>query len=333
MSPLTWPGLPVTLMLPLMIIAGFLGGGLWAGICGYLRAKGLLSEVLSTLLMNSVAGFWLQYLVFGVWHDPKSSNFPQSKPYPNAAVLPHIWSGRLHVGFFLALAGVALFWFVLYKTRWGYEMRAIGGNPEAAKRSGIPINWYIVLLFVIGGGIAGIGGMAETSAIQGRLRPGFSSSYGYIGFLISWMSGHNPVLIVVMSFLLAVITSGRDVLQITQNLPGAAVNILMALILFVVLARRGKKGGKNMSTSFFEGVLSNAVLSGTSILYATVGEVIGERAGIVNLGLEGVMLVGAVTGFVVTAETQNPYVGVLAAAFGWCGIQHDLRLPRGHEAR
>ena len=156
-------------------------------------------------------------------------------------MLPHIWSSRFHVGFFFALGGVALFWFVLFKTRWGYEMRAIGGNQEAAKRSGIPIDWYIVLLFVIGGGMAGIGGMAETSAIQGRLRPGFSSGYGYIGFLVSWMSGHNPVLIVVMSFLLAVITSGRDVLQITQNLPGAAVNILMALILFVVLARRGRK--------------------------------------------------------------------------------------------
>ena len=126
-------------MLPLMILAAFAGGGLWAGICGYLRAKGLLSEVLSTLLLNSVAGFWLQYLVFGVWHDPGSSNFPQSKPYPKAAVLPHIWSGRFHVGFFLALAGVALFWFVLFKTRWGFEMRAVGGNPEAAKRSGIPI--------------------------------------------------------------------------------------------------------------------------------------------------------------------------------------------------
>jgi ABC-type uncharacterized transport system permease subunit len=242
--PLTWGELPTIVMLPLMIVAGFLGGGLWAGISGYLRAKGLLSEVLSTLLMNSVAGFWLQYLVFGVWHDPKSSNFPQSKPYPKTAVLPHIWSGRFHIGFFLALAGVAVFWFVLYKTKWGFEMRAIGGNPEAAKRSGVPIAWYIVLLFVIGGGIAGIGGMAETSAIQGRLRPGFSSSYGYIGFLISWMAGHNPVLIVVMSFLLAVITSGRDVLQITQNLPGAAVNILMALILFVVLARRGKTSEK-----------------------------------------------------------------------------------------
>jgi ABC-type uncharacterized transport system permease subunit len=237
--PLTWPGLPMRLMLPVMIFAGFLGGGLWAGLSGYLRAKGLLSEVLSTLLMNSVAVFWLQYLVFGSWHDPASSNFPQSKPYPNAAVLPHLWSGRLHIGLFLALGGAALFWFVLTKTRWGFEMRAIGGNPEAARRNGIPISSYIVLLFVIGGGIAGIGGMAETSAIQGRLRPGFSSSYGYIGFLISWMSAHNPVWIVVMSFLLAVITSGRDILQITQNLPGAAVNILMAAILFVLLARRG----------------------------------------------------------------------------------------------
>jgi simple sugar transport system permease protein len=240
-APLTWPGLPMPIMLPLMIVGGFFGGGLWAGLSGYLRAKGLLSEVLSTLLLNSVAGFWLQYLVFGVWHDPKSSNFPQSKPYPEAAVLPHIGGGRFHIGFLFALAGVTVFWFVLQKTRWGYEMRAIGGNPEAARRNGIPTAWYIVLVFLIGGGIAGIGGMAETSAIQGRLRPGFSSSYGYIGFLISWMSGHNPVLIVVMSFLLAVITSGRDVLQITQNLPGAAVNILMALILFVVLARHGRK--------------------------------------------------------------------------------------------
>src|SRR4030095_12528473 len=110
-----------------------------------------------------------------------SSNFPQSKPYPFAAVLPHIWGSRLHIGVFFALGAIALFWFVLYKTRWGYEMRAIGGNQEAARRSGIPIGWYIVLLFFIGGGIAGIGGMAETSAIQGRLRPGFSSSYGYIG--------------------------------------------------------------------------------------------------------------------------------------------------------
>jgi general nucleoside transport system permease protein len=236
--PLAWANLPITLMLPFMVFAGFVGGGLWAGLCGYLRAKGLLSEVLSTLLLNSVAGFLLQYLVFGVWHDPKSSNFPQSKPYPAAAVLPHIGTGRLHIGLYFALVSIALFWFVLYKTRWGYEMRAIGGNQEAARRSGIPIGWYIVLLFFIGGGIAGIGGMAETSAIQGRLRPGFSSSYGYIGFLISWMSGHNPLLIVMISFLLAVITSGRDVLQITQNLPGAAVNILMALILFVVLARR-----------------------------------------------------------------------------------------------
>jgi simple sugar transport system permease protein len=239
--PLTWPDLPMVVMLPLMTFAGFLGGGCWAGLCGYLRAKGLLSEVLSTLLLNSVAGFWLQYLVFGVWHDPGSSNFPQSKFYPAAAVVPHIGDSRLHIGLLLAMAAVAIFWFVLSKTRWGYEMRAIGGNPEAARRSGIPIFLYVVLLFVIGGGIAGIGGMVESSAIQGRLRPGFSSSYGFIGFLISWMSAHNPVVIVIMSFLLAVVTSGRDVLQITQNLPGAAVNILMGLVLFVVLALRGKK--------------------------------------------------------------------------------------------
>jgi simple sugar transport system permease protein len=90
--------------------------------------------------------------------------------------------------------------------------------------------------------MAGLAGMTEVSAIQGRLRQGLSPGYGYVGFLISWLAGGNPLGILIMSFLLAVITSGGDILQITQGLPYAVVNILMALILFVVLSRPTLRG-------------------------------------------------------------------------------------------
>jgi simple sugar transport system permease protein len=142
----------------------------------------------------------------------------------------------------LALAALALFFFILSRTRWGLEMRAIGVNSEAARRSGIPIGRYMVILMFIGGGLAGLAGMGEVSAIQGRLRPSLSPGFGFTGFLISWMAGGNPLGILAAAFLLSVVTAGGDILQMTQAIPGAVVNILMALILFVILARRSGKG-------------------------------------------------------------------------------------------
>jgi simple sugar transport system permease protein len=97
---------------------------------------------------------------------------------------------------------------------------------------------------MIGAALAGIAGFGEVSAIQGRLRPDLSPGYGYIGFLVSWLAGHNPLTIVLMSLLLAVIIAGGDSLQINQNLPFASVNLLMALTLFVVLALRGRSEAK-----------------------------------------------------------------------------------------
>jgi simple sugar transport system permease protein len=96
-------------------------------------------------------------------------------------------------------------------------------------------------MLMLGGAFAGIAGFGEVSAIQGRLRPTISPGYGFIGFLVSWLAGHNPLTIVVMSLLIAVLTAGGDSLQISQHLPFASVNLLMALTLFVVLAQRGRR--------------------------------------------------------------------------------------------
>jgi ABC-type uncharacterized transport system permease subunit len=232
--------LPSPVLLPLMLLLSMIGGGLWALIPALLRALGWLNETISTLLLNYVAILFIQYLVFGPWKDPGSGNFPQSVAFVPAAQLPVLPGTRVHAGILIGLVAVVILYLTLRYSRWGYEMRAIGGNAEAARRVGIPATLYIVIGLVIGAALAGIAGFGEVSAIQGRLVPDFSPGYGYIGFLVSWLAGHNPLTIVLMSLLLAIIFSGGDSLQLNQGLPFASVNLLMALTLFVVLALRGR---------------------------------------------------------------------------------------------
>jgi simple sugar transport system permease protein len=230
-----WPG---WLLLPLMAALGFAGGGAWAALSGVLPARGWVSETISTLLLNYVAILLVNFVVFGPWKDPDGVNYPQTAEFVPAAILPALGGSRVHLGLAFAAAAVVIFGFVAARTRWGLEMRAIGGNVEAARRAGLPIGRYVVVLMFVGGGLAGLAGMTEVSAVQGRLRPSLSPGYGYTGFLISWMAGGRPGAIVAAAFLLAVITAGGDILQMTQALPASVVNILMAVILFVVLGRR-----------------------------------------------------------------------------------------------
>jgi simple sugar transport system permease protein len=239
---LNFSNLPAWVLIPWISLLGFLGGGLWALISGFLRARGWVSETISTLLLNYVAILLLSFFIFGPWKDPESANYPQSAPFADAAVLPSFFGTRVHMGLFYSLAALVFFHLILSRTRWGLEMRAIGANAEAARRNGISIGRYIMVLMFIGGGLAGLAGMAEVSAIHGQLRPSLSPGYGYIGFLISWMAMGNAVGMMAAAFLLAIITAGGDILQMTLRIPGSVVNILMAIILFVILARKG--GGR-----------------------------------------------------------------------------------------
>jgi simple sugar transport system permease protein len=238
---LTFTSLDRPLLLPLMFAFAAAGGAAWAAVPAFLRARGWLNETISTLLLNYVAILFVQYFVFGPWKDPLSANFPQSKPFPAGAILPALGDYRVHLGLVFGLVAVAAMFAILRYTRWGYEIRAIGGNPEAAHRNGIPVAGYLVGMLVLGGAMAALAGFGEVSAIQGRLRPSVSPGFGFIGFLAAWLAGHNPLAIVVITFVLAVLTAGGDSLQISHGLPFASVNLLMALTLFSVLAFRGGK--------------------------------------------------------------------------------------------
>ena len=232
---LTFQNSPAWLLLPLMMLLGMLGGALWAFIPGYLKAIGLVNETIITLLLNSVAPLIVGFLIFGFWHSPmdtvKTANFVP------AALLPTLFSTRIHLGLVFGLVLLTFFWFVMKYTRWGLEMRAIGGNPQAARRSGIPLKGYLIFVMCIGGAIAGLAGMAQVSGFYGVLLLNFSMGLGYMGFLISWLAGGQPLGILLMSFVVAIIITGGNLLQLTRDLPYAVINILLAITLFVVLAR------------------------------------------------------------------------------------------------
>lgn len=234
---LAFPGLPAWLLLPSMAFAGMVGGALWAFLPVFLRARGLVNESISTLLLNYVAPTIVSFFVYGPWRSRGAASTPQTVDFSEAARLPTFFDTRVHLGLIIALIILVCFWYVMKYTRWGLEIRAVGGNPQAARRNGIPLARYLILAMCIGGAIAGLAGMSEISGIHGRLRPNFSPGFGFTGFLISWLSFGNPAGILIMSFVIAIITSGGDILQLKQDLPYAVLNILLAITLYVVLAK------------------------------------------------------------------------------------------------
>ncbi len=232
---ITFSDQPIWLLLPLMTLLGFLGGALWAVLPGVLKAMGLVNETITTLLLNSIAPKLVAFFVFGFWHSPMDTN--KTPNFVPAARLPTFFGTRVDLSLIIGLVLLGLFWFVMTKTCWGLEIRAIGGNSQAAKRSGIPLNKYWVLMLCLGGGIAGLAGMSQVSGYYGVLLVDFSRGLGFMGFLISWMSFGDPVAIVITSFVVSVIFTGGNMLQLTRGIPYAVINILLALTLFVVLAQ------------------------------------------------------------------------------------------------
>lgn len=226
------------LMLPLMAASGLVGGGLWAGGAVLLRNWRGVNEVITTLLSNYVAILFVNVFVFGAWKNSDGFGYPYTSDFESAAIFSAIGGTRLNLGLIMPVLAVAACYLVFARTRWGFYMRAVGGNAEAARRRGIPVGKYLIVAMIVGGALAGLAGMGEVSGIQHHLRPGISHNLGFLGFLASWLAGHNPITIVAACFLLALIFVGGDVLQLSGGLPSAASLILVGLVLFFVLGFR-----------------------------------------------------------------------------------------------
>ena len=226
------------LMLLVMALAGCAGGGLWAGAAALLRRWRGVNEVISTLLANYLAILMVNIFVFGPWKNPYGLGYPYTETFSAWSVFPAIAGTRFHWGFLAAAIALVVCHVVLTHTIWGFKMRAVGGNREAARRRGISVDKYVVAAMIAGGALAGLAGMVEVSGIHHDLRPGISNNLGYLGLLASWLAGHNPLGIVAACFLIAVFLVAGDVLQLTSGLPSAAGLVLIGLALFFVLGIR-----------------------------------------------------------------------------------------------
>ncbi len=232
---LSFSGGPAWALLPAMALLGMLGGSLWALLPGYLKSIGLVNETITSLLLNSVAPSIVSFFIFGYWHAPRNTSTTSN--FVPAARLPTLLGTRIDLSFLFAVLLLILFWLFMKYTRWGLEMRAIGGNSQSARRNGIPVPIYLVSVMCIGGAVAGLAGMSQVSGYYGLLLANFSNGLGFMGFLISWIAGGDPLGIFLVAFVVAVITTGGNLLQLTQGLPYSVINILLAFTLFIVLAR------------------------------------------------------------------------------------------------
>lgn len=229
---MTW--LPDFLVLPTMFLFGFLGGAFWGLLPAIPRALLNVNETITTLLLNYVAILWFAFFVYGPWRDPKGFNFPLTAPFEEAAKLTRLFDTRVHTGIFIAIVIAIIIYFLLKKTKWGYEIRVIGHSPNAALYAGMNIKRNIILVLALSGGIAGIAGMVEAAGLTHRLQPNMSPGYGYTAIIIAWLSRLNPFAIVIVSFLFGGLLVGGYSIQ-SIGLPLATSHMLQGLILFFVL--------------------------------------------------------------------------------------------------
>jgi len=228
-----WTWLPSALLLPVGIIMAIIFGGIWGGIPGALKAQWKVDETLTTLMMNYIAIGFAEYLYISAWKAPK--NNMGTVKYPEIAWIQRLW-GKVHYGIFIALILVVVLYFVLYKTRWGFELNMIGKNSEAARCQGVSIKRNIILAMLLSGGIAGLAGGIDAAAVTHCLTKGVNGGYGFTGIIVAWMSGLNPFVSIVIALFLAALETGSDALQITMHLPSSMGDVLQGLILLPLLA-------------------------------------------------------------------------------------------------
>ncbi|WP_088224770.1 ABC transporter permease [Desulfosporosinus sp. FKB] len=232
---LFFSGLPKLVLLPLMLLAGLICGGLWALIPALPKAFWNVNETISSLLLNYVAYLWIAYLVYGPWKDPKGNNFPLTKQFSDNGTIPVFGNTRISYALFLMAIIAVILFFILKYSKWGYEIRVSGSSRKAADYAGMSYIKNVLMVMFLSGAISGIAGMAEVSGVLHRLQQTISPGYGYTAILIALLARLNPISILLVSFLMGGLLVGGYSLQ-TSGFPSSMVSMFQGSILFFVLA-------------------------------------------------------------------------------------------------
>ncbi len=228
--------LPAPAMIPLLLLAGALAGGALLLVPVLLKTFLRVDEVVTTLLLNFVVLLFVGYLIEGPWKDPMSLGWPQAAPIVDEGVLPKLLDkGRLHAGLIVALLAALGVWLLLRFTVWGYEIRAVGENAEAARFAGINVRRTVVMTALLSGGLAGLAGVSEVSGLKGYLTLDISPGFGYTGIAVAMLAQLHPLGVIASALFLSIVTVGADSMSRAVAVPTYIADVLVGVSILSIL--------------------------------------------------------------------------------------------------
>jgi len=223
-------------MIAVMLLTGAAAGALLLIVPTLLKTRLGVDEVVTTLLLNFVVLLFVSMMLEGPLQDPMSMGWPQSEPIAAIAELPDLIARtRLHVGFILALIAALALWLVINRTRWGFEMRAVGANVDAARFAGMPVGRVMLLTAVLSGGLAGLAGVGEVAGVRGYLALDLSPGFGYTGIVVAMLAQLNPLGVVASAIFIAAIFVGADSMGRALGVSSYIADLVVAFALLAML--------------------------------------------------------------------------------------------------
>jgi simple sugar transport system permease protein len=221
----------------LILLAGALGGMVWAGIVAWLRDRFQASEILVSLMLVYVAEMLLSYLVYGPWKDPNGYNFPQTITFPPPTQVPRLIPGyRANIGTPIALLLAAASWVFVFRTYTGFQLQVGGLAPAAARYAGFSSRTALWTALLISGAMAGLAGAFEVAGPLGQLTPYVPAGYGFAAIIVAFVGRLHPVGIVLSSILMSMFYIGGELAQSRLGLPKSVTGVFQGLLLFALLA-------------------------------------------------------------------------------------------------
>ncbi|MDO9384971.1 MAG: ABC transporter permease, partial [Hyphomicrobiaceae bacterium] len=224
-------------IIPAIILAGMLGGMLWAGITALLRDRFNANEILVSLMLVYVADMVLNYLVFGPWKDPAGYNFPQTKTFEAVTQIPRLMQGsRVSIGLLIGLVGALALWVFLFRTYAGFAQQVGGLAPSAARYAGFSSRKALWVALLVSGGAAGMAGALEVAGPIGQLTPYVPAGYGFAAIIVAFVGRLHPGGMVFSAVLMSMFYIGGELAQSRLGLPKSLTGVFQGLLLFSLLA-------------------------------------------------------------------------------------------------
>jgi simple sugar transport system permease protein len=224
------------LVVALMVASGVIGGAAWAAVPAGLRTRFSVNEILSSLMLTYVAGHVLSYLVGGPWKDPEGRNFPVTAPLVDSQTLPVLGTSTVHLGVLVAILLPFVFWYLMSRSVFGFQVRVVGSAPNAARHGGFDGKQTIWLAMIISGGMAGLAGSLEFTGVLHKMDLGFPSGYGFTAIIVCFLGRLNPIGCLIAGIVLAVTYVGGQMAQTSVKIPNSTAGIFQAMMLFFILA-------------------------------------------------------------------------------------------------